>query len=280
MAAALLAKSRLLFLGPELEPIADRAGPHDATNLAVDSHGRFVAVGTKTTETALFTRHGKPSLKLETRQPLAHLVFVPGLPMLVAASTFGLLVGVELSEVRLSAGLDAEILWEEKLGTGVGRLTCSGDGGLILASCFTHGVQRYDVRGQNEGSYHLGGTASHAVPDFAGRSNVVGTTEGELNPPESGGQHPLADQAAPLGRRSPSRSMPLGQILLLRARHRRGLPDRPGRHKTEAGSVHEVGDGREAHRSSPHGLGPRSGLDGVDRARRRTGRDGRGGGPR
>ena len=169
LVALLLAKSRLLLLGPELEPIDERAAPAEATNLAVDPHGRFVAVGTKTSETALFTRYGKPSVKFETRQPLAHLVFVPGLPMLVGASTFGLLVGIELSEVRLSAGLDAEVLWEEKLGTGIGRLTCSGDGGLILASCFTHGVQRYDLRGQNEGSYHLGGTASHAVPDFAGR---------------------------------------------------------------------------------------------------------------
>lgn len=180
LVALLLAKSRLLLLGPELEPIDERAAPAEATNLAVDPHGRFVAVGTKTSETALFTRYGKPSVKFETRQPLAHLVFVPGLPMLVGASTFGLLVGIELSEVRLSAGLDAEVLWEEKLGTGIGRLTCSGDGGLILASCFTHGVQRYDLRGQNEGSYHLGGTASHAVSDFAGRSIVVGTTEGEI----------------------------------------------------------------------------------------------------
>ena len=62
----------------------------------------------------------------------------------------------------------------------VGRLATSGDGGLILASCFTHGVQQHDLRGQNEGSYHLGGTAAFAVPDFAGRTIGVATLEGEL----------------------------------------------------------------------------------------------------
>jgi hypothetical protein len=62
----------------------------------------------------------------------------------------------------------------------VGRLTTTGDGGMVLASCFTHGVQRYDSSGHNDGSYHLGGTASHAIPDFAGRHIAVATVEGEL----------------------------------------------------------------------------------------------------
>ena len=39
--------------------------------------------------------------------------------MLLGAATYGLLVGVELAEVKLSAGLDVEILWEEKLATSV-----------------------------------------------------------------------------------------------------------------------------------------------------------------
>ena len=33
----------------------------------------------------------------------------------------------------------------------------SGDGTMILASCFTHGIQRFDLKGRNEGSYHHGG---------------------------------------------------------------------------------------------------------------------------
>src|SRR5262249_16818460 len=68
-----------------------------------------------------------------------------------------------------------------------GRLATTGDGSMVLASCFTHGVQRYDLHGNNEGSYHLGGTAVHAVPDFAGRMIAVATSEGELSGLNSGG---------------------------------------------------------------------------------------------
>ena len=62
----------------------------------------------------------------------------------------------------------------------VGRLAIDGEGSMILASCFTLGVQRFDLMGRNEGSYHLDGTVSHAVPDFPGRTIAAATLEGEL----------------------------------------------------------------------------------------------------
>jgi hypothetical protein len=76
--------------------------------------------------------------------------------------------------------LKAEAEWEERLLSNLGRLEVTGDGSMILASCFNLGVQRYSAEGQNEGSYHLGGTAIHAVPDFPGRSIAVATQEGQL----------------------------------------------------------------------------------------------------
>ncbi len=69
----------------------------------------------------------------------------------------------------------------------VGRLALSGDGAMVLASCYTLGIQRFDLRGRNEGSYHLGGTVSHAVPDFPGRTIAAATLEGELAIMNSGG---------------------------------------------------------------------------------------------
>ncbi len=51
---------------------------------------------------------------------------------------------------------------------------------MVLASCYTLGIQRFDLAGRNEGSYHLGGTIAHAVPDFPGRTIVAATLEGEL----------------------------------------------------------------------------------------------------
>jgi hypothetical protein len=91
-----------------------------------------------------------------------------------------MIIGVVLKGGGSSGRLEGNILWQEALTSNVGRLTTTGDGGLVLASCFTHGVQRYSLRCQNDGAYHLGGTAAHAVPDFAGRMIAVATLEGEL----------------------------------------------------------------------------------------------------
>jgi hypothetical protein len=172
--------SRLWFLGSDLDLIADRPAPPDATNLAIDPHGRYLAVGSRISMIQFYNRHGKQAGRLETRQAMAHLAFVPDRPFLLGAATYGMLVGIELEAGSSPGKLAAEVVWEESLMSNVGRLTTTGDGGMILASCFTYGVQRFDMRGGNEGAYHLGGTAAHAVPDFAGRMIAVSTLEGEL----------------------------------------------------------------------------------------------------
>lgn len=178
--AAILDGGRIVFLSRELEPLADRAAPPDATSVTVDPHGRYAAVTTRGAGTHFYTKHGKPAGRFETLQPLVHIRFVPDRPMLLGASAYGILVGVDLAQGDRAGALEAEVRWQQQLLSNVGRLATTGDGGMVLASCFTHGVQRYDARGHNEGAYHLGGTASHAVPDFAGRTIAVATTEGEL----------------------------------------------------------------------------------------------------
>jgi hypothetical protein len=188
LVALLVAGSRLLLLSADLEPIADRSGPPDAQALAIDPHGRYVLVASRISVNQFYTRYGKPAGKFETRQPLAHLAFVPDRAFLLGAAAFGSLIGVELRAGSGSGRLAAEVAWDEAVLSNVGRLTSSGDGGMILASCYTHGVQRYDLRGHNEGAYHLGGTAAHAVSDFPGRLIAVATLEGELVILSPGGQ--------------------------------------------------------------------------------------------
>jgi hypothetical protein len=172
--------SRLWLLGPDFGMTVDRQGPPEASSLAVDPHGRYVAVASRLGLTQIYNRYGRPAGRFETRQPLAHLCFIPDRPFLLGAAAYGTLAGINLAAAGHLGRLEARVLWQESLMSNVGRLATSGDGGLILASCFTHGVQRYDLRGQNEGSYHLGGTAAFAVPDFPGRTIGVATLEGEL----------------------------------------------------------------------------------------------------
>ncbi|MBX6312274.1 MAG: hypothetical protein IRY99_05045, partial [Isosphaeraceae bacterium] len=171
---------RLWLLDPEFEPLAERPSISEPSALAVDPHGRYVAVASRLGITQLYNRFGKQAGRVETMQPLSHLRFVPSRPLLLGASGYGSIVGIELGTTGSGGTLDPAVAWKQQLLSNVGRLATSGDGGMVLVSCFTHGVQRYDARGHNEGSYHLGGTVAHAVPDFAGRLIVVATAEGEL----------------------------------------------------------------------------------------------------
>ena len=167
-------------MSADFDILSERPAPSEASFVTIDPHGRYLAVGTRHNALHLINRHGRPAGRLETMEPLSHLCFVPGRPIMVGAAAFGMLVGIELEPSRSSGGLDPEIIWQDRLMSNVGRLALDGEGSMILASCFTLGIQRFDLTGRNEGSYHLGGTVSHAVPDFPGRTVAAATLEGEL----------------------------------------------------------------------------------------------------
>ncbi len=174
---------RLWLIGPDLEIQVERSTLAEVAAVAVDPHGRYVAVASKLGPTQFYTRHGRPAGRFVPRQPLGHLKFVADQPILVGTAAHGTIVAAELAPADDDPDgyrLQVEPLWQQSLLSNVGRLALTGDGGMILASCYSHGVQRFDLRGQAEGSYHLGGSASHAVPDFAGRIMAVATLEGEL----------------------------------------------------------------------------------------------------
>ncbi|WP_435022211.1 hypothetical protein TA3x_002795 [Tundrisphaera sp. TA3] len=172
--------SRLWLLDGDFNLLHDRPAISDPLSLAVDPHGRYVAVGSRMNLVQITDRRGKAAGRFETRQPLSNIVFVPTHPFLIGTGAFGSIMGIALAPRGGSGGLDGNVFWYEALMTSVGQLSTSGDGGMILIACFTHGVQKYNLAGHAEGSYHLGGSASHAMPDFAGRSIAVATLEGEL----------------------------------------------------------------------------------------------------
>jgi hypothetical protein len=179
---ALLVESEipeLLLLDADFSVEQQKPAPSEASFVALDAHGRFLAVGTRHNVLHLLNRYARPVGRLETIETVAHFCFVPDRAIAVAAAAFGMMAGVALDPMR-GGRLETEILWQERLMSNVGRLAVSGDGGMILASCYTLGIQRFDLRGRNEGSYHLGGTVSHAVPDFPGRTIAAATLESEL----------------------------------------------------------------------------------------------------
>ncbi len=170
----------LMLLNADFDVQVVRPAPSEPSFVTIDPHGRYIAIGTRQDTTFLISRYGRAAGRLETRGPLSHLCFVPDRPLMIGAAAFGMLTGIALEPSGSQGGLEAEIIWNDRLMSNVGRLTVSGDGGMILASCYTLGIQRYDLRGRNEGSYHPGGTVSHAIPDFPGRTIVAATLEGDL----------------------------------------------------------------------------------------------------
>lgn len=186
--AVLIEGPRLLLLDGELGPIADRPAPYDSTALGMAPHGGYVALSSRSNETFVYTRHGSPGGSFTTMHPLVHLRFVCDRPRLIGASSFGVIYAFDLEPEGASGLLRFEERWKAQLMSSFGHMAITGDGGIVLVACYTHGVQKYDSRGRNEGSYHLGGTATHAVPDFAGRTIAVATSEGELSVLNGAGQ--------------------------------------------------------------------------------------------
>ncbi|MGO9916854.1 MAG: hypothetical protein ACLQIB_19415 [Isosphaeraceae bacterium] len=170
----------LMLLDADFNVAVERAAPSEATSIAVDPHGRYLAVGTRLNAVHFINRFGRPAGRLETTEPLSHLCFVPDRALVLGAAAFGMLIGIALEPGVLAGKLEAEIVWQDRLMSNVGRLAVNGDGAMILASCFTLGVQRFDLHGRNEGSYHLGGTVSQSVSDFPGRTIAASTLEGDL----------------------------------------------------------------------------------------------------
>lgn len=170
----------LILLSADFGVLVERPAPSEPTFMAIDPHGRYLAVGSRSGRVNLINRYGRPAGRFETIQPLSHLCFIPDRPFLIGAAAFGMLAGITVGPTRPGAPLDVEVAWHERLMSNVGRLTASGNGGMVLASCYTHGIQRFDMNGRNDGSYHLGGTVAHAVPDFPGRTIAAATLEGEL----------------------------------------------------------------------------------------------------
>ena len=172
--------ARLWLLDGDFELIHERSVISDPTSIAVDPHGRYVAVASRMNLVQFYSKYAKQAGKFETRQPLSSMLFVPDRLFMLATGAYGAIVGIGIVPRGGSGILDAGIVWNESITSSIGRLATTGDGQMILLACFTHGVQRYDIEGRSEGAYHLGGSAGHAVPDFAGRSIAVSTLEGEL----------------------------------------------------------------------------------------------------
>src|SRR5262249_3944408 len=145
---ALLVESEetsLILLNADFAVEWERPAPSEASFVSLDPHGRYLAVGTRLSVLHVLNRYGRPAGRLETMESLSHWCFVPDRPFAVGAAAFGMMVGVALEWSRGGGRLEADLIWQDRLMSNVGRLAISGDGAMILASCYTLGIQRFDL---------------------------------------------------------------------------------------------------------------------------------------
>src|SRR5262249_59774135 len=95
--AVLVDGPRLCLLDAEMELVANRPAVFEPLTLAVDPHGRYVAIASKGSLTQLYTRFGRQAGRFTTPQPLAHLVFIPTQPMILGAAVYGTIAGMRLA---------------------------------------------------------------------------------------------------------------------------------------------------------------------------------------
>lgn len=174
-----LGKRTLTFFDWDLILLVEKQLHSEPVAIAVDPLGLYVAVSFLGKETRIYNRQGRQVAEFETRQPLARMAFVPGSARLVGSTTFDQLVCAEITTLKNNQ-YDADLLWIQNMGIGIGHLHIIGGNGKILASCNNMGLQRLDLEGENEGTYQLGGTVIESSADYPGRFFLASTLEGSL----------------------------------------------------------------------------------------------------
>jgi hypothetical protein len=158
--AAVGDRGEVWWLAPDLMPRWGRGLSRPATAAALDALGQYLAVADNRGRLYLFNHLGKFVFKITCARPLHHLAFVPGAPYLLGSSDFGLVVCYDPAGKQL---------WRDGLVAHVGSLAVNGDGSEVVLACFSEGLQRYNVAGENQGRVSLAEPCRLAAISFDGR---------------------------------------------------------------------------------------------------------------
>jgi hypothetical protein len=153
-------RGEVWWLAPDLMPRWGRGLSRPATATALDSLGQYLAVADNRGRVYVFNQLGKFVFKTTCARPLHHLAFIPAAPFLVGSSDFGLVACFDVSGKQM---------WRDGLVAHVGALAVNGDGSEIVLACFSEGLQRYAVSGQNLGRLSLAEPCRLAAISYDGR---------------------------------------------------------------------------------------------------------------
>jgi WD40 repeat protein len=136
------ARGEVWWLAPDLHSRWERSVSHPVIALALDPFGQYLAVADADSNLSVFDCQGKLSARVQSPRSLHHLEFVPTAPFLLTASDYGLAACFDLK---------GKLIWRDGLVAHIGSLAVSGSGESVILACFTEGLQRYSLGGENLG---------------------------------------------------------------------------------------------------------------------------------
>jgi hypothetical protein len=170
-AAAVIEEQSVAWLRRDLSPRWCKPTVNKPTALALDSHGRCLAVADSGNRLQLYEKGGRLiGASLSTPRPLYHLHFLAAEPYLVGAADFGLLLALDLRS--------RQWVWQDSPVIHLGDLAASGRGGTIALGCFSEGVRRYDLAGKQRSPLATPEPCRYAAITYDGRRLLVGTIFG------------------------------------------------------------------------------------------------------
>lgn len=168
---AIGATGDIWWLAPDLTVRWQRTVPHRTVAAALDPFGQYLAVADVRGNLYGFDRHSRTVFQVSNPRPLHYLAFVPAAPFLVGCADYGLVVCLDPL---------GRCVWRDGLVAHVGALTVSGDGEQILLACYTEGLQRYDLRGRNQGRVAVGEPCYLAALSFEGGFTLAASLSSRL----------------------------------------------------------------------------------------------------
>jgi hypothetical protein len=166
--AIVVGDSTLTVLNRQLRIVGTAEFHNPILTVAVDPFGRHFAVCCENSETRILNSSRKTIARFTTTRPLSYARFVTTQTDLISAADNGLVCRHQL---------DGSPVWGEPWWSNIGDLTITGDGRTIFLAGLNLGIQRFDGKGNSQGTYVVEGTPNHIASSFALKRLVTSTVE-------------------------------------------------------------------------------------------------------
>jgi hypothetical protein len=146
--ACVVSGNRLICFNQHLKKLWDVSVTGNIAGLAVSPYGSHIAFSTEMNRLHVVSVDRREVFMVDTRRPMEHLEFLAEHSHLIAAAEFGQICRFDLK---------GRELWNENLIANAGAMSVAEGPGRIFLAAFNHGVQVYDLDGNQLGTFAVDG---------------------------------------------------------------------------------------------------------------------------